>query len=279
MSCFSWYLGFEISLQCGWWRGREGWLPLSKGIYDAFHNTLTLLTAVSSRSLIKFSICVRGYLRYESAGAQTDLSWKQSRLKPWTTATYRCIVVSTSTIGAVAAEFGVWRQVFCYSVTARNVPFYQQLSLFLFLQDICGFVCAFLTWGLLLFAEFVVMRVILLPCPYPVFSSINIVIFQTLAFLAFSSHLRTMLSDPVSAIVCAYFYLIISGWWGCNLDTSCILVKNKANHGNNTAILNSETNRNDFIPSNKWPLFSCFGMILPWYDILLHAWSITTVSI
>ncbi|CAD7076612.1 unnamed protein product [Hermetia illucens] len=63
-------------------------------------------------------------------------------------------------------------------------------------KDICGFVCAFLTWGLLLFAEFVVMRVILLPCPYPVFSSINIVIFQTLAFLAFSSHLRTMLSDP-----------------------------------------------------------------------------------
>ncbi|XP_013098101.2 palmitoyltransferase ZDHHC3 [Stomoxys calcitrans] len=63
-------------------------------------------------------------------------------------------------------------------------------------KDICGIFCAVLTWLLILFAEFVVMRVILLPSPHPVFSTVNIIIFQILAFLAFASHLRTMLSDP-----------------------------------------------------------------------------------
>lgn len=64
-------------------------------------------------------------------------------------------------------------------------------------QDICGIICAVLTWMLILYAEFVVMAVILLPNPYPVYSTINMVIFNSLAFLAFSSHLRTMFSDPV----------------------------------------------------------------------------------
>ncbi|XP_055374415.1 palmitoyltransferase ZDHHC3 [Condylostylus longicornis] len=63
-------------------------------------------------------------------------------------------------------------------------------------KDICGIVCAIMTWLLIIFAEFVVMRVILWPSPYPVFSTINTIIFQILAFLAFASHLRTMLSDP-----------------------------------------------------------------------------------
>lgn len=63
-------------------------------------------------------------------------------------------------------------------------------------KDICGIVCAVFTWLLIIFAEFVVMRVILLPSPYPVYSTINIIIFQLLAFLAFASHIRTMLSDP-----------------------------------------------------------------------------------
>lgn len=66
------------------------------------------------------------------------------------------------------------------------------------LQDICGVVCAVLTWLLILYAEFVVMTVMLLPSPYPIYSFINMVIFQTLAFLAFASHLRTMFTDPVS---------------------------------------------------------------------------------
>lgn len=80
-------------------------------------------------------------------------------------------------------------------------------------KDICGIFCAVLTWMLILFAEFVVMKVILIPSPHPVFSTVNIIIFQILAFLAFASHVRTMLSDPVSnAVVSALIKLRC----GCN---------------------------------------------------------------
>ncbi|CAH2241054.1 jg1057, partial [Pararge aegeria aegeria] len=64
--------------------------------------------------------------------------------------------------------------------------------------DICGLICALLTWLLILYAEFVVMMVMLLPgvSTYPIYSYINILIFQCFAFLAFASHLRTMFTDP-----------------------------------------------------------------------------------
>nr|CAD7260771.1 unnamed protein product [Timema shepardi] len=64
-------------------------------------------------------------------------------------------------------------------------------------HDICGVICAILTWLLILYAEFVVMVVMLLPCPYPVYSAVNMIIFQTFASLAFASHLRAMFTDPV----------------------------------------------------------------------------------
>lgn len=41
------------------------------------------------------------------------------------------------------------------------------------------------------------MAVIILPSPYPYYSTINMVIFNVLAFLAYASHIRTMFSDPV----------------------------------------------------------------------------------
>lgn len=64
-------------------------------------------------------------------------------------------------------------------------------------RDICGVVCVGLTWLLILFAEFVVMRVILLPNLNPVYNVMNSLLFQVFAFLAIASHVRTMLSDPV----------------------------------------------------------------------------------
>lgn len=70
---------------------------------------------------------------------------------------------------------------------------------FWFVRDVCGIICAILTWLLIFFAEFVVMKVILIPSPYPVYSTINMIIFNALAFLAISSHLRTMFTDPVGA--------------------------------------------------------------------------------
>lgn len=67
---------------------------------------------------------------------------------------------------------------------------------YVFLKDICGIICAVLTWFLIAYAEFVVMKVMLLPNPYPVYKLINIIIFNTGIFLAVSSHLKTMFSDP-----------------------------------------------------------------------------------
>ncbi|CAH0384496.1 unnamed protein product [Bemisia tabaci] len=64
------------------------------------------------------------------------------------------------------------------------------------IKDICGIICAILTWCLIMYAEFVVTLVILLPSPYPVYSYINLVIFQIFTFLAFVSHLRAMFTDP-----------------------------------------------------------------------------------
>ncbi|KAG5674599.1 hypothetical protein PVAND_004553 [Polypedilum vanderplanki] len=64
------------------------------------------------------------------------------------------------------------------------------------IQDICGIICAGLTWFLIAYAEFVVMNVMLLPSPYPVYKIINIIIFNGATFLAISSHLKTMFSDP-----------------------------------------------------------------------------------
>ncbi|XP_023028463.1 palmitoyltransferase ZDHHC3 [Leptinotarsa decemlineata] len=64
------------------------------------------------------------------------------------------------------------------------------------IRDICGIICAILTWLLILYAEFVVMSVILIPNPYPIYSVINMIIFQLCAFLAITSHFKTMFTDP-----------------------------------------------------------------------------------
>lgn len=64
------------------------------------------------------------------------------------------------------------------------------------IKDICGIICAVLTWMLIIYAEFVVMAVILIPTINSFYSSLNMAIFQSLAFLAFASHLRTMFTDP-----------------------------------------------------------------------------------
>ncbi|KAL3275502.1 hypothetical protein HHI36_020262 [Cryptolaemus montrouzieri] len=64
------------------------------------------------------------------------------------------------------------------------------------IKDICGIICAILTWLLIFYAEFVVMSVILIPNSYSFYSILNTVIFQCLAFLAFTSHLKTMFTDP-----------------------------------------------------------------------------------
>lgn len=65
-----------------------------------------------------------------------------------------------------------------------------------FIQDSCGMVCATMTWFLVLYAEFVVNFVMLLPAKSFWYTLLNGATFNSLAVLALASHLRTMLTDP-----------------------------------------------------------------------------------
>uniref|UniRef100_A0A4W5KFC7 Zinc finger DHHC-type palmitoyltransferase 7 n=1 Tax=Hucho hucho TaxID=62062 RepID=A0A4W5KFC7_9TELE len=65
-----------------------------------------------------------------------------------------------------------------------------------FIQDGCGIVCGVVTWLLVLYADFVVNLVMLLPNKSWWYSVINGALFNFLAVMALASHLRAMLSDP-----------------------------------------------------------------------------------
>lgn len=70
-----------------------------------------------------------------------------------------------------------------------------------FIQDSCGMVCAAMTWFLVLYAEFVVNFVMLLPAKNFWYSLLNGATFNSLAVLALASHMRTMLTDPVRRVI------------------------------------------------------------------------------
>ena len=67
-----------------------------------------------------------------------------------------------------------------------------------FVKDICGIICVIITWMLVLWAEFVVSFVILLPSitSEPIYGLFNLIIFNCLAFLALASHFKSMTTDP-----------------------------------------------------------------------------------
>ncbi|KAM6161230.1 palmitoyltransferase ZDHHC3 isoform 1-T1 [Erethizon dorsatum] len=65
-----------------------------------------------------------------------------------------------------------------------------------FIRDGCGIACAIVTWFLVLYAEFVVLFVMLIPSQDYAYSIINGIVFNLLAFLALASHCRAMLTDP-----------------------------------------------------------------------------------
>ncbi|KAK6178479.1 hypothetical protein SNE40_013265 [Patella caerulea] len=74
----------------------------------------------------------------------------------------------------------------------RNLPF----RYVWFVTDACGIVCAVLTWLLILYSQYVVMFIMLLPNPSMTYTTFHATVFFFLSFLAASSHLRTMFSDP-----------------------------------------------------------------------------------
>ena len=65
-------------------------------------------------------------------------------------------------------------------------------------RDPYGLSCGFTTWFLFIYAQFVIIFVILIPKSHStLFNLINLFIFHGLEFLAISSHCRTMFSNPV----------------------------------------------------------------------------------
>lgn len=79
---------------------------------------------------------------------------------------------------------------------ADSMPFLKG-SDYWFVWDPCGIVCAVLTYMLIMYGEFVVL-VILAP-PFPnLFTLVSVCIFTAFATLAVISHLKTMLTEPVS---------------------------------------------------------------------------------
>uniref|UniRef100_A0A5F4WB57 Palmitoyltransferase n=1 Tax=Callithrix jacchus TaxID=9483 RepID=A0A5F4WB57_CALJA len=79
-----------------------------------------------------------------------------------------------------------------------------------FIRDGCGIACAIVTWFLVLYAEFVVLFVMLIPSRDYVYSIINGIVFNLLAFLALASHCRAMLTDPVRTCTEMAFTLLVS---------------------------------------------------------------------
>ncbi|CAF4838412.1 unnamed protein product [Rotaria sp. Silwood1] len=65
------------------------------------------------------------------------------------------------------------------------------------IRDPYGLSCGFTTWFLFIFAQFVIIFVILIPKSHStLFNLINLFIFHGLEILAISSHCRTMFSNP-----------------------------------------------------------------------------------
>uniref|UniRef100_A0A8C6HSW2 Palmitoyltransferase n=2 Tax=Mus TaxID=862507 RepID=A0A8C6HSW2_MUSSI len=75
-------------------------------------------------------------------------------------------------------------------------PFPGPVGTMWFIRDGCGIACAIVTWFLVLYAEFVVLFVMLVPSRDYAYSIINGIVFNLLAFLALASHCRAMLTDP-----------------------------------------------------------------------------------
>ena len=78
-----------------------------------------------------------------------------------------------------------------------------------FVKDGLGITCSVMTYCLIIFAEFVVIGVILLPSfTLSVWSFVHAIFFSLLAFLAACSHLRAMTTNPVNIVLLFLFFIL-----------------------------------------------------------------------
>ena len=69
-----------------------------------------------------------------------------------------------------------------------------------FIWDPCGIACAVCTYIFLVYGELVLLLVVAPPFPN-IWTLLSILIFTSLAVLSFISHIKAMLTDPVSGVV------------------------------------------------------------------------------
>ncbi|EDW64749.1 palmitoyltransferase ZDHHC3 isoform X1 [Drosophila virilis] len=66
-----------------------------------------------------------------------------------------------------------------------------------FIRDPCGIVCLIFTYGAVIYADYVVMRwIILTTMPLSIWAPFHVVLFNTIVFLLGMSHLKAVFSDP-----------------------------------------------------------------------------------
>lgn len=66
-----------------------------------------------------------------------------------------------------------------------------------FRKDPCGFFCILMTYGAVLYADYVVVRwIVLQTMPESLWGSLHVVLFNTVIFLLFMAHARAVFSDP-----------------------------------------------------------------------------------
>ncbi|KAH8378380.1 hypothetical protein KR093_011084 [Drosophila rubida] len=66
-----------------------------------------------------------------------------------------------------------------------------------FIRDPCGIACLIVTYGAVIYADYVVMRwIILTTMPVSIWAPFHVVLFNTVVFLLGMSHLKAVFSDP-----------------------------------------------------------------------------------
>lgn len=65
-----------------------------------------------------------------------------------------------------------------------------------FVRDICGIICIFATWALIMYAEFVILFIILMRKPSVTLGLVNGIVYHAFAGLALFSHWKAVTTDP-----------------------------------------------------------------------------------
>lgn len=66
-----------------------------------------------------------------------------------------------------------------------------------FQKDPCGFVCICMTYGAVLYADYVVVRwIVMQTLATTLWGSFHVLVFNIIIFLLFFSHARAVFSDP-----------------------------------------------------------------------------------